>query len=233
HELRTPMTTILGFSELLMDEITEGPTRRWVEHLFDDSLRLTGILDEMLDVSRIQSGRIKLNIQRLDTAAVVGEVLKGVAPTTDTHEFDVRMAPDLPMVLADHDKLTQVLLNLVSNAVKYSPNGGRVTIGATPSDNREEVIIKITDTGIGIAEEDLELIFETFHRVRNAETERIRGTGLGLYIVKSLVEGMEGRIEVDSEPGKGSAFTVVLPSSRTDDAKSWREAHGEQGSTSR
>jgi PAS domain S-box-containing protein len=211
HELRTPMTTILGFTELLLDDIPEGDNRRWLEHVHEDSLRLTSILDDMLDVSRIQSGIVKMTIERVDLDHVITSVVGGIGSTTDIHQIEIDIAPGLPKALTDEGKTTQVVLNLVSNAIKYSPAGGTIHISAEPSEDGHDVVVKVSDQGIGIAPEDIDRVFDTFYCVKNEETYEIRGTGLGLYIVRSIVEGIGGTMGVESEVGKGSTFYFTMP----------------------
>jgi PAS domain S-box-containing protein len=225
HELRTPMTTILGFTELLLDDIPEGDPRRWLEHVHEDSLRLTSILDDMLDVSRIQSGRVKMTIERVDTEEVINDVIAGIGSTTAIHEFEIDIAPDLPKALTDEGKTTQVVLNLISNAIKYSPEGGVINVAAAPSDDGRDVVIRVSDQGIGIAPEDIDQVFETFYRVKNEQTYEIRGTGLGLYIVKSIVEGIGGTMGVESEVGKGSTFYFTMPAALIGTTQPRREQH--------
>lgn len=227
HELRTPMTTVVGFTELLLDEVPEGDHRRWLEHIYEDSLRLTSILDDMLDVSRIQSGRLRMTIERVDIEDTIRDVMAGICSTTETHRFELDVAPDLPKALSDQAKTTQVVLNLLSNAIKYSPNGGTVRISAEPDRGGNQVIVRVSDEGIGIAPEDKERVFETFYRARNDETYEIRGTGLGLFIVKSLVEGMGGSMGVDSVLGKGSTFYFTLPTTVAGSNISWREQNAQ------
>jgi signal transduction histidine kinase len=223
HELRTPMTTILGFTELLLDDVPEGDQRRWLEHVHEDSLRLTSILDDMLDVSRIQSGRVKMTIERVDVPEVINDVIAGIGSTTSIHEFDVAVSPDLPKALTDQAKTTQIVLNLVSNAIKYSPEGGLITVSVGPTPDGRDVIVGVTDQGLGIPPEEIDRVFDTFYRVKNEQTYEIRGTGLGLYIVKSLIEGIGGTLSVESEVGVGSTFSFTMPVSLTGSTLTRRE----------
>ena len=211
HELRTPMTTILGFTELLLDDIPDGDSHRWLEHVHEDALRLTKILDDMLDVSRIQSGRVRMTIERVDVAEVIAEVIEGIGSTTDIHDFEVYVAPGLPKAWSDHAKTTQIVLNIISNAIKYSPAGGKIKIAALPCSDGEEIEVSVADEGIGIPPEDVDRVFETFYRVQNEATFEIRGTGLGLFIVKSIVEAIGGSMSVTSELGSGSTFSFTMP----------------------
>ena len=223
HELRTPMTTILGFTELLLDDIPDGESHKWLEHIHEDSLRLTRILDDMLDVSRIQSGRVRMTIERIDVSDLVTDVIEGIGSTTDIHDFEIHVAPGLPKALTDHAKTTQIVLNLISNAIKYSPAGGKISVTAVPRANGDEIEVSVTDAGIGIASEDIDHVFDTFYRVKNDDTYEIRGTGLGLYIVKSLVEGIGGSMGVVSEFGHGSTFWFTMPAAQLGNGMTRRE----------
>ncbi len=209
HELRTPMTVLVGFSELLLDrEVPEEKRRDWLERIYRESKRLSAVVDDLLNVSRIQSGQIITEQQPLDLPEVVREAVQSVA-VDEKHSVVFDFPKDLSPVVGDRDKLIQVLINLVDNAVKYSPQGGKVTIAARQEPER--MVVSVSDQGIGIAPEDRERIFSTFSRIRRPEVEKIRGTGLGLYIVKALVELMGGEIWVESELGKGSTFFFSLP----------------------
>ena len=215
HELRTPMTTIIGFTDLLLDEVGEDAhQRRWLNYISEETQRLTEILDDMLDVSRIQSGNVGLTVERIAIHESVADVVAVLAPTTEMHDFIVDCGPFLPKVLADRNKLAQVLMNLLTNAVKYSPKGGRIVVSGRHEPRNDRVVVSVSDEGIGIKPEDVEVIFETFHRVRNAETDHIRGSGLGLYIVKQLVGLMGGEVWLESEAGRGSTFFFTMPTAK-------------------
>ncbi|MBI4310792.1 MAG: HAMP domain-containing protein [Chloroflexi bacterium] len=212
HEMRTPLTTIVGFAELLRDREPPPDTRvAWLDHMIADGNRLAAIVDDMLNVSRIQSGRITVNLQPLSLTDVAERVVAIIQPTITNHTLLVRIPPMLPLVSADEEKLLQVLINLVSNAVKYSPKGGEVAITAAIEPSQREVIVSVADQGMGISREDQARLFTSFTRIRTPETQGIRGTGLGLYIVKGLVELMQGRIWLESNLGKGSVFSFSLP----------------------
>ena len=212
HELRTPMTTIMGFSELLLNnDMPEASRREWLERIYQNSRVLSAIVDDMLDVSRIQSGKLALNMAHLELRDVVDDVLAGLRPENKLHEFLIEIPADTPKVVADREKLDQVFINLLTNAVKYSPHGGPVTISARHEGDRERVVVEVADRGIGIAPEDREQLFTAFHRIRRTETQGIRGTGLGLSIVSGLVQMMRGEVWVDSELDRGSSFFFSLP----------------------
>jgi signal transduction histidine kinase len=210
HELRTPMTTIMGFSELLLEHDTPPETRqRWIAFINKESCQLSALIDDMLDVSRIETGRVVLRPRPVDLPAAVDEVLAQLAASAPSHTLSTDLAPAAGNLIADPEKLRQILTNLVSNAIKYSPNGGRV--GVTARLDGDRVNLAVSDEGVGIPPGYRERIFDRFQRVESAETRGIRGTGLGLYIVRHLVELHGGTIEVESEPGQGSTFRVSLP----------------------
>ncbi|GBD11359.1 Alkaline phosphatase synthesis sensor protein PhoR [bacterium HR23] len=211
HELRTPLTAIMGFSDLLLNSPpVEGKAREWLGHIRAESARLAKLTEDLLNISRLQSGRLTVRPEPLEVSTVVGEALRS-SPPSPKHICVVDCPPDLPRVRGDREKVIQVLVNLVSNAVKYSPNGGTVTVRGRWDAQRGAVVVSVIDQGIGIAPEDARHLFTTFYRVHRKETERIPGAGLGLYIVKSLVNLMGGEVWVESQVGKGSTFSFTLP----------------------
>ncbi|MEX2598400.1 MAG: ATP-binding protein [Dehalococcoidia bacterium] len=219
HELRTPMTTVMGFTELLIQRETNAEQRQsWLTHMHEDSKRVLRIVDDLLDVSRVQTGNMTANLAEVDLGAVARAVVEELASTSDQHEFAVQVPAGLPLTIADPDKASQVLINLVTNAIKYSPKGGKITISARHDAAAGANVLSVADQGIGIAEEDKATLFSTFHRIQRPETEGIRGTGLGLYVVKSLTELMGGSVWVESGVDQGSTFHVALPVAKGGDA---------------
>ena len=212
HELRTPMTTIQGFTELLLDQDHPNPVRRqWLERIQQDSNRLVAIVDDLLNISRITSGKLNVTLKAVPVDHVVESVVEEMRSTIDTHTFLVDIPEGIPHLEADEHKLTQVLFNLLGNAAKYSPQGGLVTISARHEPEHRRVVTAISDQGVGIAYDDQVELFSIFHRVRQPENEDVGGTGLGLYIVKWLVELMLGEVWLESELGKGSTFFFSIP----------------------
>jgi signal transduction histidine kinase len=212
HELRTPATTIMGFTELLMRRDPPSDVRQdWLERVYQASRRLSSIVDDLMDVSRVQSGKMTVNSEPTDLRDVLVEVLHSIVPTTSRHTFQTDIPEGTPHVLADWDKLGQVLTNLLDNAVKYSPPGGTITVSASHEVGRGRVVVAVADQGIGIAPGDRERLFTTFHRIRRPEIAETRGTGLGLYIVRELLELMGGQVWVESELNVGSRFTFSIP----------------------
>jgi signal transduction histidine kinase/CheY-like chemotaxis protein len=214
HELRTPLNAILGFSELLSDE-TKGQYDDTTRHRFLDQIHnsgkhLLGLINDILDLSKVEAGQMDLRVEDITVDESVQVVLGTVEPLARTKNIVLEYdhAPGLRLV-ADPAKLKQMLLNLVSNAIKFTPNGGRVTIRARHFDSMIE--IAITDTGIGIAEKDLGRLFTEFQQLDAGPGREQEGTGLGLALTKRFAELHGGHVLVESVPGKGSTFVLQLP----------------------
>ncbi|MBA7695825.1 Adaptive-response sensory-kinase SasA [subsurface metagenome] len=217
HELRTPLTSIVGYTDLLLRRNPTDVTRkRWLKNIFDNSQRITAMVDDLLNVTRIQSGKVSLKVEGVKLYDTFREQLTMIRESTDKHEFVTDIEPDLPDALVDRDKFGQVLGNLLSNAVKYSPNGGRITISAHDEPQRHRIVVSVADEGIGIGPEDKGSLFTTFHRIQRPETQGIRGSGLGLYIAKEWTEAMGGEIWLESKLNKGSTFFVGIPTQNSD-----------------
>ena len=213
HELRTPLHTIIGFSELLSEEL-EGPLnekqKRFVDHIHRDSLHLLELINDVLDLSKIESGRLELRLEVFDAGVAIEEVLATVRPRAEGKALHLESEVALTSAMfADRLRFKQILLNLLSNAVKFTPDGGRVRVGATMREGFFEV--SVADTGIGIPRQEHETVFDKFYQVGNTTKGIREGTGLGLAITRRLVEEHGGRIWVESEPGKGSRFTFTIP----------------------
>ena len=212
HELRTPMTSLVGLSELLLLREPDAEERRaWYTTMNRESRRLTDILSEMLDVTRIQSGEVTINATPMGLDEVVHDVVIPIAASSSSHDVHIELPEHLPQIFVDRGKMSQVLLNLVSNAVKYSPEGGEVFVRARMSESGQEVLLSVEDQGIGIDPADASKLFEPFGRIKNSQTASIGGTGLGLYITRNLARLMGGDVWLDSAPSKGSIFHVSIP----------------------
>jgi len=213
HELRTPLTAVHGAAKTLQrdDVVVGGETfRQMLALIAQQSERLASMIDDILLASRVDSPRLVLTADRVDVAELATDVIAVVrAQASERLRFELVAPPGLPPVAADRDKLRQVIANLLVNAVKYSPAGGRVEVGLSAEDG--QLVISIRDDGLGIAAADQSLIFEKFHRVDPNMTGGVSGTGLGLYICRELVRRMGGTISVDSKLGEGSTFAVTLP----------------------
>ncbi len=213
HELRTPLHTIIGFSELLTEEL-EGPLnpkqKRFVGHVLQDARHLLQLINEVLDISKIEAGRLELQREAFDFSGCLGEVLAGIQSQAAAKSIRVENRNTFADFLyADRVRMKEVLYNLLSNAIKFTPNGGLVCVESAA----DESFLRVTvaDTGIGIAPEEQASIFEKFYQVGNTTSGVREGTGLGLPITKNLVELHGGRIWVESQPSQGSRFTVVIP----------------------
>ncbi len=213
HELRTPLTSIKGYVDLLLDgEVgdLEPEQHEFLEIVGSNAERLVGLINDLLDISRIEAGRIELNLAPVALGPLLDRILTSFRPQLDDkrQQVSLTVAPDLPPVLADEDRLTQVFANLLSNAHKYTPAGGRIDVSVR-ADERA-VTVDIVDSGIGMSDDELASLFTRFFRARNRTTQEVGGTGLGLSITRSLVELHHGTITVTSEPGKGSTFSVTI-----------------------
>ncbi|NTU86421.1 MAG: PAS domain-containing protein, partial [Chloroflexales bacterium] len=221
HELRTPLTSILGYTELLLNREFSPAERTQFNHtVYTEASRLSQLVEDLLSVSRIEAGKVKLNQWLTSLNSIVAELTGQLNTQLARHRMLLAVPPSLPPVYIDRDKVKQVIFNLLTNAIKYSPSGGQITLeireaqaGDLPPDHPKGrwVRVAIHDQGIGIAPEDLPRIWERFYRVDNTNTRRIGGTGLGLSITRALVELHGGRIWAESELGKGSRFYFSLP----------------------
>jgi len=216
HELRTPLTSIKGFIRTLLDDIEgyyDRETQMEFYRIIDTECdRLVRLINDLLNLSRIESGRaLDLVLARVDLGQLIGRVVDSQRSYTDRHEFDIIVPEDLKHVNADRDKLDQVLTNLLSNAIKYSPDGGKITVHAREIDDNK-ISVSVSDHGIGIPEDQIGRLFTRFHRVDSRDSRKQYGTGIGLYLVKHLIEAHEGEVSVASKQGEGSTFTFILPS---------------------
>ncbi|PYQ25891.1 MAG: hypothetical protein DMF56_26165 [Acidobacteria bacterium] len=216
HELRTPLNAIIGFSELLIENTShriEPRHVRFLQNILSSGEYLLGHINNILDLSKIEAGRTDLQPETIILYHIVDEiaaVMKGVATLREI-TIDVDLPTELPLIEADPTHVKQILYNLVSNAVKFSPDKSTVTVSARDLPAQEAIEIRVTDQGVGIDPKDHELIFQEFRQAHGAKGERPQGTGLGLALVKRFVEMHRGTIRVESELGLGSTFIVILP----------------------
>lgn len=217
HELRTPLTAIKGFSSTLLegldvDMYSKEDQREFLGIVVGECDRLRRLIDDLLNTSRIEAGEsLKPNYTHVDIRTLLDKVQKVQQQATTKHTVKLEVANELPAsIVGDEDKLDQILTNLLNNAIKYAPNGGDVTIHAKREGN--ELVIGVKDQGLGIPKDHLGKVFEKFHRVNNEDNRKIYGTGLGLFLVKHLVEGVHmGKIWCESEVGVGSDFIFRIP----------------------
>jgi len=210
HEFRTPLTGIQGFSEMMQSEdLTLDEMREYAGDINKDAHRLNRMITEMLDLDKMESGRMEIHREAVDLNALVGEAADQMRPNAPRHPLSLRLDPMVGEVSADRDKLTQVMANLLSNAVKYSPDGGEIVVSTRVEGNTAHVVVR--DHGMGIPKAALETIFERYGRVESLATRHIQGTGLGLPIVRQIVQLHGGAVWVESTVGEGSVFHVTLP----------------------
>jgi signal transduction histidine kinase len=219
HELRTPLNAIIGFSEAMEGEIF-GPlgNERYLSYIQDiggSGRHLLAVVNDILDIARIEAGRTELDERLVDFADCADAGLRILAPRARSGDLRLvrRIPPGLPQLVADERILKQILVNLLSNAVKFTPRGGEVAVTAGIGANGE-FRISVTDTGIGIAAEELSKVVRPFYQVDGSLARRFEGSGLGLSLVKSFVEAHGGSFELASEPGRGTTATCILPAAR-------------------
>jgi GAF domain-containing protein len=214
HELRTPLNAIIGFSEVLGERMfgeLNDKQAEYVQDILSSGRHLLALINDILDLSKIEAGRMELELSRFDLPAAIGSAVILVRERATRHGLGLDVAVDdrLGLFVGDERKIRQVLLNLLSNAVKFTPEGGRITVRAAPANGGAE--ISVSDTGIGIAPDDQELIFQEFRQVGTDYARKREGTGLGLALARRFVDLHGGRLWVKSQPGEGSTFTFHLP----------------------
>lgn len=220
HELRTPLTSIKGFADTILragNKLDLANQRRYVGIIKDQADRLTRLVEDLLAVSRLEARKLQLTIRALDLKEAIQRVIRNLFERLHDHTIVDKSPPGLPAVWADADRLEQILTNLIDNAIKYSPAGTTVTINARESATHPNMVeFSVTDQGAGIAAEHLPHIFSKFSRAENPLTRQTEGTGLGLYITRSLVLALGGQINVESG-SSGTIFTVSLPAASLED----------------
>ena len=212
HDLRTPLTAIKGYAVTLLrhDKRFDDTTQKEFLKVINSEIdRLSRLLDNLLNLSRLEAGRLEVRKDMVDFYEIVRKTVDVFKVSATKHEFAIDIPSDCSHIYADQDRLEQVLNNLISNAIKYSPAGGTITINSRI--NGKEWITSVSDQGTGIPKEQLAYLFERFHRVESKLTRHVSGTGLGLFITRSLVEAHGGQIWVESEVGHGTTFYFTLP----------------------
>ncbi|WP_214847833.1 sensor histidine kinase [Exiguobacterium sp. s193] len=219
HELRTPLASIFGYTELmLVKELAPDRQQRYLETIHAETNRLTGLVNDFLDVQRMESSQQQYHFEELDVAAMIREIAEFQVGSSQHHTVLLETEDTaVKMIQADEQKMRQLFSNLINNAIKYSPDGGEVMIGIESAGDL--LRIRIQDQGIGIPQHALTELFSKFYRVDNSDSRKIGGTGLGLAICQEIVRAHEGMIHVDSAEGSGSTFTVELPIIQADASK--------------
>jgi signal transduction histidine kinase len=226
HELRTPLNSIIGFSEVLEDELLgslNASQRENVQYILKAARHLLSLINDILDLAKVEAGKMQLEVEEVPLKGLLAAVLAMHQEKALRHgiSIDYQMEPGTDiMIEADERKLKQILFNLMSNAMKFTPDGGSVRIIAREITKAQEIEINVEDTGIGIKPEDIPKLFKEFSQLDTLYDKKYEGTGLGLALTKKLVELHGGRIYVSSEFGKGSRFAFVLPI---------KQARGENG----
>src|SRR3989449_4232860 len=210
HELRTPLTSLRGFAQLMLQrDFTPEKRREFLTILHNEAIRLTNLINDFLDIQRIESRRQVYHFDHVELLPLVRETVILFTQGSEKHTVRLQVPDSLPPVQADADRIRQVLSNLLSNALKFTPHGGEVTVGACQEG--AHIKVWVADHGVGMPPEALPKLFSKFFRVDNQETRHISGTGLGLALVKEIVEAHQGHVGVESAPGQGSTFSFTLP----------------------
>jgi signal transduction histidine kinase len=210
HEFRTPLTGIQGFSELMRDEeLSRAEVKEYAADINTDARRLARLISDMLDLDRMESGGMALHLESVDLGRLLADTVDQFRLADEGHPITLRLDERVPVLRADPDRLTQVVTNLLGNAIKYSPSGGAIELQTRLE--KGVVLLTISDHGSGIPAEQLEKIFDRYVRVESAATHAVQGTGLGLSIVRQIVQRHAGRVWATSVAGNGSTFHVELP----------------------
>jgi two-component system sensor histidine kinase KdpD len=228
HELRTPLGSIKGYATTLLthgNKLRKDEQREFLEIIDSEADRLRELIENLLDMSRLEAGVLRIDREPARLGRIAREAVRKVQLSATRHEIGIDWPTDDPWVNADEKRIYQVLQNLLTNAMKYSPDGGRIDVKATIE--RRELVVSVADQGLGMPRSELDKIFDRFHRVGGEVSRRIGGTGLGLAICKGLVEAHGGRIWADSQgEGAGSTFSFALPLLHTGDPRSVEDSFG-------
>ncbi|MBA3842557.1 MAG: HAMP domain-containing histidine kinase [Actinobacteria bacterium] len=210
HELRTPLTSISGYVELMLEDETHEETRAHLAIVERNAQRLLGLVTDLLFTAQLQEGRLELERAEVDLAQLATQALQSARPRAEVAGVNLELdVSDVPQIAGEPVRLAQLLDNLISNAIKFTPADGHVRVGLHARGG--VVCLEVSDTGIGISDAERERLFERFFRSQGALERQIQGTGLGLYISKAIVEAHNGWIAVESTEGKGTTFIVELP----------------------
>jgi signal transduction histidine kinase len=213
HELKTPVSIIKGYAETLAREDAEWDRetlREGLQVIVEEADRLAQQIGGLLEVSRLRAGGMRMELSDWALPPLAEQVVERFAAQSgDKFQFELRFPDDFPPVYGDHERTRQVLENLISNAVKYSPDGGTIRVTGRVAD--DHAIVAVSDQGIGIAPEEQSKLFRRFYRVDNRLRRETQGAGLGLFLARAIVEAQGGRIWVDSQPGRGSRFSFTIP----------------------
>jgi signal transduction histidine kinase len=215
HEFRTPLNAILGYTSMLLQGVNgelAAPQKKNLGRVDSNAKHLLSIINDLLDISRIEAGKMPLHLEQFELPTLMGELLAEVEPLIQTARLSTatQLASELPPLVSDRQKVKQIVLNLLTNAIKFTPQGA-IRVSAGYDRARDEISLAVQDTGIGIAETDQRKIFEDFRQADDSVTRQYGGAGLGLSICRRLATMLEGRVTVDSKLGAGSTFTLYVP----------------------
>ncbi len=222
HELRTPLNSIIGFSDILYERLYGDLNEKQLKYVSNISVsgkHLLGLINNILDLSKVEAGKMELNYSEFSISSVFDEVKSTISPLAQVKnlEMEFKIDPGLEYIQADRSRLIQILYNLTSNAVKFTPDGGKISVYCKKSGNK--AVFSVTDTGIGISSEDQKYLFEPFKQIDSGMNRQYGGTGLGLALVKQFVDMHKGRVWFTSVQGKGSTFVFELPVKGLDEAE--------------
>ncbi|MBN2482738.1 MAG: PAS domain-containing protein [Candidatus Omnitrophica bacterium] len=212
HDLKSPLTSIVGYADLLIDLAKDNKNEsqeQFAHTIKDEGMRLAHMIDDILHVAKLESNSLQLKPEQVSIPEMIDEILKIVSGHDKKFKFTTHHDDNFPHLWVDRNQVKRVFFNLVNNAMKYSPQGGEIKIFARCF--ADTIQVDFTDEGIGMSQEELSRLFEKFFRVKSEATKGIKGTGLGLTIVKKIIEAHGGTVAVKSEPTRGSTFTVILP----------------------
>jgi signal transduction histidine kinase len=216
HEFRTPLNAILGYTSMLLQGVSgemSPPQKNKMLRVDSNARHLLSIINDILDISRIEAGKMPLHLEEIELSALISELVAEVEPLIQKARLQVHtelQQSPLPLVISDRQKVKQIVLNLLTNAIKFTPQG-QVKLIVRTDDENGELRIAVQDTGIGIAPQDHDKVFEDFRQADNSVTREYGGAGLGLAICRRLAKMLDGRIELQSEPAVGSVLTLVIP----------------------
>lgn len=212
HELRTPLTSVRGYVEALLDGVVSSREQenKYLRIILKETLRLHRLVNSLLDLSRIESGQTKINKKEINLSEIIQRTAMNFESLAEDRQIDLQVdiPKDLPSVLGDDDLIQQVLINYITNAIRFTPEGGKIVVKAV--NEKEEVHVHVIDTGIGIESEEVSKVWKRFYKSNNSRTLSKEGAGLGLSLVKEIMERLEGRAWVESTLGKGSTFSFAL-----------------------
>jgi two-component system sensor histidine kinase ResE len=213
HELRTPISMLQGYSEAIVDDIAESQEEKkeMAKVIYDESLRMGRLVNELLDLARMEAGHLQLSFEDIDLSPFINRIIhkfQGLAKDNEI-QLNAEIEDGISSVSFDPDRIEQVLTNLIDNAIRHTPKGGSVRLKATSEDMG--IRLEVKDSGSGIPEEDLPFVFERFYKADKARTRGRAGTGLGLAIVKNIIDAHHGSVSVQSKMGLGTTFTFLLP----------------------